>query len=56
MHPALDNLCGPGKSLKAEAPDANELAGLIRTGVARLQDARNLRVGRDSCNSRQKVS
>jgi len=41
MHPALDNLCGPGKSLKAEAPDANELAGLIRTGVARLQDARN---------------
>ena len=22
MHPALDNLCGPGKSLKAEAPDA----------------------------------
>ena len=41
MHPALDNLCGPGKSLKVEAPDANELAGLIRTGVARLQDARN---------------
>lgn len=41
MHPALDNLSGPGKSLKAEAPDANELAGLIRTGLARLQDARN---------------
>ncbi len=41
MHPVLENLCGPGKSLKAEAPDANELAGLIRTGLARLQDARN---------------
>ncbi|GEM_PF-6884980 len=40
MHPALDNLSGPGKSLKAEAPDTNELAGLIRTGLARLQDAR----------------
>jgi len=36
MHPALDNLCGPGKSLKPEAPDANELAGLLRTGVERL--------------------
>ena len=30
MHPALENLCGPGKPLKAEAPDANELAGLLR--------------------------
>lgn len=26
MHRALDNLCGPGKSLKPEAPDANEIA------------------------------
>lgn len=41
MCPALDSLSGPGKSLKAEAPDANELAGLIRTGLARLQHARN---------------
>jgi hypothetical protein len=41
MHPSLENLCGPGKSLKAEAPDANEIAGLLRTGVARLHDARN---------------
>jgi hypothetical protein len=31
MHPALENLCGPGKPLKAEAPDANELAGLELT-------------------------
>lgn len=36
MHPALDKLCGPGKSLKAEAPDANDIAGLLRTGVVRL--------------------
>lgn len=38
---ALDNLCGPGKPLKAEAPDANEIEGLLRTGKARLLDARN---------------
>ena len=37
----LDNLCGPGKALKAEPPDAAELARLIRTGKARLADARN---------------
>jgi len=41
MHPALDGLCGPGKSLKAEAADANEIAGLLRTGIARLRDAHN---------------
>ncbi len=27
MHPALDKLCGPGKPLKPEAPDASEVAG-----------------------------
>ena len=42
MHPALENLCGPGKPLKAEAPDAHEFAGLLRTGMARPHDARNL--------------
>ena len=41
MHPALDSLCGPGKPLKAEASDAHEFAGLLRTGLARLHDARN---------------
>ncbi len=41
MHPALENLCGPGKPLKAEAPDVQEWTGLRRTGIARLQDARN---------------
>ena len=32
----LENLSGPGKPLKAEAPDAQELAGLLRSGLARL--------------------
>ena len=41
MSQALDHLAGPGKPLKAEAPDANEIGGLLRTGVARLNDARN---------------
>ncbi len=41
MRQALDNLCGPGKPLKAEPPDGNEIAGLLRTGIARLHDARN---------------
>ena len=41
MQQALDNLCGAGKPLKAEAPDANEIEGLLRTGRARLLDARN---------------
>lgn len=41
MHPALENLCGPGKPLKPEAPDAQEWTGLRRTGIARLQDACN---------------
>ena len=38
---ALENLSGPGKALKPEAPDEAELAGLIRTGTARLHDAHN---------------
>lgn len=37
----LNNLCGPGKPLAAEAPDAGEFAGLKRSGFARLQDAGN---------------
>lgn len=40
MTQALENLSGPGKSLKAEPPDATEMAGLLRTGMARLADAR----------------
>ncbi len=45
MHPALENLCGPGKTLKAEEPDANEIAGLQRTGLARLRDSQNTTLG-----------
>ena len=41
MSSPLDNLCGPGKPLAAEAPDAMEFAGLKRSGLARLQDAGN---------------
>ena len=39
MPSAYENLCGPGKPLKAEPPDANEFAGLKRSGLARLKDA-----------------
>ena len=39
MPSPLDNLCGPSKPLTAEAPDAREFAGLLRSGLARLADA-----------------
>ena len=48
MSQPLDNLSGPGKQLKAEAPDAAELAGLLRTGLARLADARNTSLALES--------
>ena len=48
MQPALENLCGPGKPLKAEAPDANEITGLLRTGIARLRDAQNASLALES--------
>jgi hypothetical protein len=41
MHPALENLCGPGKSLKAETSDANEIAGLLRTAPGQGPDCRD---------------
>jgi hypothetical protein len=37
----LENLCGPGKALRVEAPDAAEFNGLLRSGLARLNDAGN---------------
>lgn len=37
----LENLSRAGGSLKAEPPDAAEMAGLLRTGRARLADAGN---------------
>src|SRR5512133_2915833 len=48
MPKPLDNLCGPGKPLQKEAPDANELAGLLRSGTARLKDARNATLALES--------
>lgn len=44
----LENLSGPGKSLKKEAPDPNEFAGLLRSGLARLKDARNTELALES--------
>lgn len=48
MPSPLENLSGPGKSLKAEAPDAQELAGLLRSGMARLKDARDAALALES--------
>jgi hypothetical protein len=41
MPSPFENLSGPGKPLKMEPPDANEFAGLKRSGHARLKDALN---------------
>lgn len=41
MASALENLSGPGKALQKEPPDAKELDGLKRSGIARLSDASN---------------
>ena len=42
MSSALENQAGPGKSLVQEPPDAAEIGGLLRSGLARLADAKNL--------------
>ena len=39
MTSALENLAGPDKALRKEAPDAKEFAGLKRSALARLRDA-----------------
>ncbi len=41
MTSPLENLCGPGQSLRREAPDAKEFAGLKQSGLKRLGDADN---------------
>lgn len=41
MTSPFDKLTGPGKPLKAEPPDTKEIAGLCRSGLARLKDAAN---------------
>jgi hypothetical protein len=46
--PELENLSAPGKPLKAEPPDLNEIAGLQRTGMARLADSRNAALALES--------
>ncbi len=40
MTSAFENLCGAGKPLKPEPPDAAEIRGLRRSGLNRLQDAK----------------
>ena len=44
MTSPLENLCGPGKSLRKEPPDAKEFAGLTRSGRTRLTDAQNSQI------------
>ena len=39
MASPLENLSGPGKPLKKEAPDAKEFSGLKRSALARLTDS-----------------
>jgi hypothetical protein len=39
MPSPFESLCGPGKSLRAESPDAAEFSGLMRSALARLADA-----------------
>ncbi|HET7674088.1 MAG TPA: hypothetical protein VFL54_01065 [Gammaproteobacteria bacterium] len=41
MTSPLDNLCGQGKPLVREPPDAREFAGLKRSALHRLADAKN---------------
>ena len=48
MTDPLGNLCGPGKPLRAEAPDAAEIAGLLRSGLTRLNDAGNASLSLES--------
>ena len=48
MPSPLENLAGPGKPLLAEAPDAAEVAGLLRSGRARLTDAGNAALSLES--------
>ena len=41
MTSPLDKLCGAGKALRAEPPDAKEFTGLSRSAHNRLIDAQN---------------
>ena len=48
LNKQLDNLSGAGKPLQQEPFDANEFAGLLRSGIARLKDARNTTLALES--------
>jgi hypothetical protein len=48
MTSAFENLCGPGKALKAEPPDEREFAGLLKSGQARLNDSENIALALES--------
>jgi hypothetical protein len=48
MISALENLTGPGKPLSPEPPDQAEIDGLLRSGRARLVDAKNLALSLES--------
>lgn len=48
MTSPLKNLAGPGKALAVEPPDAKELAGLRRSGLARLKDSQTESLSLDS--------
>ena len=48
MTSPLEKLAGPGKPLATEPPDEAEIAGLLRSGRARLADARNDTLSLDS--------
>ena len=48
MTSPLENLCGPGKSLRQEPPDAKEFAGLKHSGRTRLADAENPNIALES--------
>jgi hypothetical protein len=48
MSSAFENLCGPNRPLRAEPPDAEEFAGLKRSGLARLGDAANATLALES--------
>jgi hypothetical protein len=48
MSSPYERLCGPTGSLHPEPPDEAELAGLLRSGLARLRDSANLLLALES--------
>lgn len=48
MPSAFENLCGPGKPLRAESLDAAEFEALIQSSLAQLNDPTNISLAIDS--------